>query len=148
MQQQVVEHGATAIFKPVRSGERLFSTLDVLLENADVLLALPDNTIYNSITIRNIMLSAYRAGIPFVGLSQSYVTAGAVGAVYSSPEQMADQVATSTLSFAHTGKLPESQYSRDFTISLNADVARSIGIELPSSSAVRQRMNSANGGAP
>lgn len=148
MQRQVSVRGATLIAKPVLSADNVFPHLEDLLENSDVLLALPNGTIYNNNNIRNILLSTYRSGIPFIGLSQSYVTAGALGAVFSSPEQMAGQANAAIHFFELTGKLPELQYPRDFTISLNTEVARSLGIELPSTNIVRQRMNSANRGAP
>jgi ABC-type uncharacterized transport system substrate-binding protein len=109
---------------------------------------LPDNTIYNGNSIRNILLSTYRSGIPFIGLSQSYVTAGALGAVFSTPEQMSDQVAGAVRGFARSKVLPEPQYPRDFSISLNTEIARSLGIKLQSAEAIRNLMKSANRGSP
>ena len=144
LQQLASEHGATLIAKQVLSAEKLFSALDDLLGSSDVLLALPDNTIYNSANIRNILLSSYRSNIPFVGMSQSYVTAGALGAVFSSPQQMSDQIAAAILSFVQARKLPGPQYPNDFTISVNPEVAKSLGIELPPTDAIRNRMHDAN----
>jgi len=141
MKRQASEHGSKLIAKPVISSDKLFSALEDLLENSDVLLGLPDNTIYNNITIRNILLGTYRSGIPFIGMSQSYVTAGALGAIFSSQEQISDQVAATILSFASSKELPEPQYSRDFTILLNNEVARSLNIELQSVDVIRRRMN-------
>jgi ABC-type uncharacterized transport system substrate-binding protein len=143
---QLSERDVTVITKPVSSAEKLFSSLDDLLDESDVLLAMPDNKIYNGINIRNILLSTYRAGIPFMGLSQSYVTAGALGAVFSTQEQIADQVAASILAFARSGSLSEPQYVHEFTIALNPEVARSLGIELPTPDLIRRKMNHANGG--
>ena len=147
LQQLASEHGAMLIAKQVLSAEKLFSTLDSLLESSDVLLALPDNTIYNSSNIRNILLSSYRLNIPFVGMSQSYVTAGALGAIFSSPQQISDQIAATIRSFAQTRKLPDPQYPDDFTISLNPEVAKSLGIELPPADVVRNRMRDMSRGA-
>jgi len=148
MRRQASDHGTKLIAKPVISSDKLFSALDDLLENSDVLLALPDNTIYNNLTIRNILLSTYRSGIPFIGMSQSYVTAGALGAVFSSQEQISDQVAATILAFASSKALPEPQYPRDFTILLNNEVARSLGIELQSTDEIRRRMSSSGKETP
>ena len=144
LQQLASEHGATLIAKQVLSAEKLFSILDSLLESSDVLLAMPDNTIYNSANIRNILLSSYRFNIPFIGMSQSYVTAGALGAIFSSPQQMSDQIAATILSFVQTRKLPDPQYPKDFTISLNPEVAKSLGIELPPADVIRNKMHEVN----
>jgi len=148
LRQHISERGATLIAKPVLSDEEVFSTLDDLLKSSDVLLALPDNTIYNTANIRNILLSSYRFDTPFIGLSQAYVTAGALGAIFSSPQQMSEQVVATILSFARSGKLPEPQYPHDFTISLNPEVARSLDIKLPATDVIRNKMNNASGGAP
>ena len=148
LRQRVSEHGATLVAKPVMSSEEIFSSLDELLESSDVLLALPDNTIYNSINIRDILLSSYRYNIPFIGISQAYVTAGALGAIFSSPQQLSDQITATIISFARTGKLPEPQYPRDFTIAVNPEVARSLDIELLPVDAIRSQMNVTNKGIP
>jgi len=126
----------------------LFHTLDDLLDSNDILLSLPDNLIYNSISIRNILLSCYRSEIPFIGLSQAYVNAGAIGAIFSSQQQLAEQIDEAIRFFSRNGKLAEPGYSHDFTISLNPEVARSMGIELSSPDDVRIIMSSVRRNAP
>ncbi len=144
--QQASERDAKLIAKPVLSADKLFSVLDEVLEKSDILLAVPDNKIYNNLNIRNILLSTYRSGIPFIGLSQSYVTAGALGAVFSTQEQIADQLAEAIVTFEASRILPEPRYAHEFTLALNPEVARSLGIELPKPDVIRQRMNHANRG--
>ena len=148
LRHHVSERGARLIGRSVSSAENIFPALDDLLGNSDALLALPDNMIYNNTNIRNILLSSYRSGVPFIGLSQAYVTAGALGAIFASQKQSADQIAETILSFARTGKLPEPQYSRDFTISLNPEVARSLGIELLPSDIIYNKMKYKSRSAP
>jgi ABC-type uncharacterized transport system substrate-binding protein len=148
LKRKVAERGSTLIAESVSSSEDVFASLNNVLEKCEVLLAAPDNTIYNNSNIRNILLSSYRHETPFIGLSQSYVTAGALGAIFTTPQQLSDQVAATITSFAHTGELPKLQYPREFTISLNPKVASSLGIELPSTEVIRNRMNSANRSAP
>ena len=148
MKQQASEHGTTLVAKQVSSPEEIFSSLNELLEKSDVLLALPDNTIYNSLNIRDILLSSYRSGIPFIGLSQAYVTAGALGAIFSSHQQLSEQISATIVSFEHTGKLPAPQYPHDFTIAVNPDVARSLDINLKASDVIRDQMDSTRKGIP
>jgi putative ABC transport system substrate-binding protein len=140
LQKQVSKRDIKLVAKRVLSEDGLFSALDELLASSDILLAVPDNMIYNSKNIRNILLSCYRSGIPFVGLSQAYVNAGAIGAVSTFQLQLADQIAESIRLFAHTGKLPKPSYSSEFTISLNPEVARSMGIKLPAADTVKSHM--------
>jgi len=108
----------------------LAGALSDLLRVSDVLLVLPDNNIYRSDTIRNILLETYRAQVPVVGLSASYVRAGALCAIYSTPQQIAYQAAEAIEDFADTGRLPAPQYTKEFDISVNTQVARSLGVPI------------------
>lgn len=143
LSRQAVSQGGSLVALPVQSTEKLFPSLESVLEKSDLLLAIPDNAIYNSGSIRNILLTSYRKGIPLVGLSQSYVNAGALCAVFSTTEQMAEQAGSAVVSFAQNRQLPATQYPADFTIAVNQQVARSMGIELPSPEIIRSQMGRA-----
>ena len=108
----------------------LFDALEEVLAKSDVLLVLPDIEIYNAGTIRNILLAAYRKQVPLIGISQSYVKAGALCAIYSTPAQIAQQAAEAVGQFAASGKLPPSQYPKEFEVSVNAQVARSLDLPI------------------
>lgn len=116
----------------------LAGALSDLLQDSDVLLVLPDNNVYRSDTIRNILLETYRAKVPMVGISANYVRAGALCAIYSTPQQIAYQAAEAIEEFAGTGRLPAPQYTKEFEISVNTQVARSLGV--PVKDAVQLRV--------
>jgi putative ABC transport system substrate-binding protein len=137
----IAHRGGSLIARPVRFAENLYSNLESVLNDSDVLLAIPDSAIYSSNNIRNILLTSYRYHIPLIGLSQSYVNAGALCAIFSTPEQLAEQASLAAILFARTGQLPDSQYPAAFTIAVNQQVARSLGIELPPPEAIRNQMD-------
>jgi len=112
------------------SSESLFLDLEALLEKSDVLLTIPDATIYNPLSMRNILLTTYRYKIPVIGLSAAYVKAGVLSAVFSSPDQIAVQAVKLATGYSENGELPPSQYPVDFYVSSNLQVARSLGIQL------------------
>lgn len=124
----------------VRTPDTLFETLDGVLEKSDALLVLPDASIYNAGSIRNILLTSYRRRIPLLGVSAGLVRAGAYGAVYSTPEQLARQAAAMVANFAATGRLPDNQYPQQFEILLNSQVARSLGLDRVDERAVRAEL--------
>jgi ABC-type uncharacterized transport system substrate-binding protein len=140
LRQQVEKRGGSLVAKQVDSAEKLFSSLESILDGSDLLLAIPDSAIYNSSNIRNILLASYRKGIPLIGLSQSYVSAGALCAVFSTIEQMAEQASAAVGSYAKNRRLPAPQYPVDFTIAVNYQVARSLGIELPPLEQIRSQI--------
>jgi len=132
--------------KSLRPAENLFAALDNILNSSDVLLVIPDSEIYSSSNVRNILLASYRQKVPLVGISQAYVNAGALCAIFSTPEQLAEQVVETIISFASGRQLPEPQYPESFSIGINQQVARSLGIEMASPDAIRERMNKAGEG--
>ena len=148
LRKQVAKRDVRLTAKLVSSEDMLFSTLDDVLNNSDILLSLPDTMIYNSTSIRNILLSCYRSAIPFIGLSQAYVNAGAIGAIFSSQQQLSEQATEAIHLFLQNGNLPKPEYSHDFTISLNSEVARSLDIQLPSPEIVRSIMSSVDRSIP
>jgi ABC-type uncharacterized transport system substrate-binding protein len=143
LRKNVAARGGALIAQPVRSTDELFEKLESVLAGSDVLLAIPDSAIYSNSNIRNILLTSYRHGVPLIGISQAYVNAGALGAIFSTPEQLAVQAGATVISFAQTKQLPEPQYPAAFTIAVNQQVARSLGIAVPSQEEIRNRMDKA-----
>jgi len=132
--------------KSVSSAKTLFATLENILNSSDVLLVIPDSEIYSSSNVRNILLASYRQRVPLIGVSQAYVNAGALCAIFSTPEQLAEQVAKAIISFSRGRQLPGPQYPESFSIGINNQVARSLGIEMASPDAIRKRMEKAGEG--
>lgn len=132
--------------KSVHSAGTLFATLKNILDSSDVLLVIPDSEIYSSSNVRNILLASYREKVPLIGISQAYVNTGALCAIFSTPEQLAEQTAEAIVSFASDRQLPEPQHPESFSIGINQQVARSLGIEMASPDVIRERMKKAGEG--
>lgn len=97
---------------------------------AEVLLALPDSTVYNPENIRNILLSTYRRKQAVIGFSADMVKVGALASTYSEVEDINAQVAELAAGFAASGRLPPPQFPRYFRTAINEGVARSLDIEV------------------
>ena len=145
LRELVKGQSATLFVNPLRHDGDLFVALETVLENSEVLLGVPDGVIYNSNNIRNILLSSYRRGIPLIGFSQGYVRAGALYALYSTPQQLAAQASDLCVLFAKTGKLPDAQYPSLYTISVNQEVARTLGIVIRSAEALQLQLERSKG---
>lgn len=139
------QQGGTLVSRALHSKESLFADLDELLSESDVLLAIPDSAVYTGNTIRNILLSSYRRGIPMVGFSSSYVKAGALCAIFSTPEQLALQTAEMVLTFLRTARLPDSQYPTRYTVAVNQEVARTLGIAIKSGDELHTQLGRSSG---
>jgi hypothetical protein len=106
------------------------------IDQADVLLALPDSAVYNNENFRNILLSTYRRKQGVIGFSGDMVKAGALATTYSDIEDIDAQVAEIAASYVAGGELPAPQFPRYFRTAVNEGVAGSLEVSL--SDAVRR----------
>lgn len=108
------------------------------LRGAQVLLAVPDSTLYTPDTLRALLESTYRRGMPVVGFSSATVAAGTLATAYCAVDDVvADLVelieGTGVLGSA---PLPEPRFPQYWRVVVNESVARSLGV--PMSDRVRQ----------
>jgi len=108
----------------------LYAGLKAAMDGADVILAIADPLVYNANTISNILLASYRAKIPLVGFSPAYTSAGALLSLYSTPEQLGNQVGMMARSLLSGAETPMVQYPLYFSLSVNERVARSLSLSL------------------
>jgi putative ABC transport system substrate-binding protein len=134
------EHGLRLLTSRANTADGLFAALQKLMGDIDVLLAAPDPVIYNSTTIQSILLTTYRAQIPLIGFSPAYAKAGALLALYSSPAQLGAQTGEIARGVLAGRPLPQAQPPRDFAVSGNAHVARSLGLHLEDDAQLTDRL--------
>lgn len=131
LERELHNRGLRLVVAPeVRTTDDIYPALKAALDEADVILALPDSDIYQSANLQNILLTAYRARKPLVGFSAAQVRAGAALAVYSTPIQVAGRAAEMVRGWLAGRGLPGVQAPRDFSVAVNARVANSLGLHL------------------
>jgi len=140
MRKMAAEKGLSLITQRVDE-DQFYSALEEVLSASDLLMAMPGGVIYNSSNIRNILLTSYNHSVPLIGLSKHYVRAGALSAILTTPEQLANQTAEAILSFRHKKQLASPQYPIDFEIKFNREVGRSLGISFPSKVVIRTHLS-------
>lgn len=116
----------------------LLGALNVLLPRINVLLAVPDSSIYKRDNIKAILVTSYRHQRPVVAYSAAFVKAGALAALYTTPTQIAGQTVEMIL-----GATPLPAGAIDpsmFAISINKNVAHALGLDVPDEIAIRQGM--------
>ncbi len=111
--------------------DRLDDTLNRVLANNNLLLAIPDPKIFNNQNVQYLFLNTYRHKVPILGFSAPYVKAGALAAVFSTPEQIGKDLAEIILDWQTSGYPPaklRSSYPKSFTVKVNHQVARSLNL--------------------
>jgi len=103
------------------------SLIRLLSRNVEAIYAVPNRSIYNPrkpIILTNVMLTAYKNGIPFVGFSEDFVRAGAVASIFYNPQHVAGRTSEILNKLRHTTKPIEPSRPRNFNIVVNQRVAR------------------------
>lgn len=124
----IVPDGTSVLRFSYRPDISLSSQISNAIEHADALVALPEHGIFNSSSLRTVLLTAYGYAKPVVGYSRSYVKAGALITTYSTPIQIMRQVLelwpelkSDDFATVHMPKY--------FSIETNGSVARSLGLK-------------------
>jgi ABC-type uncharacterized transport system substrate-binding protein len=114
-------------------GQNLTDTVKLALNDSDVLLALPDKNVYNSRSVKNILLTSYRNRKPVIGFSNSFVNAGALAAIYSNADQIADTANNLIDKYYKQNKMftQKINFPENFDISTNQQVFRALNLPTP-----------------
>lgn len=129
----------------IADGKQLIGALQSLLDKAGALLPLPDGMVSSPGAARTILLTSYRYRRPIFAFSSAYVTAGALAAVFSTPEHIANDVADLLgADRVRAGRVEELasgfRYPERFDVAVNRTVARALGISVPDDQALRERV--------
>jgi ABC-type uncharacterized transport system substrate-binding protein len=110
------------------------------LSESEVFLALPDPSVINASTAQNVLITAFRSQVPVVGYTASYVKAGALAAVYSTPQQIGQEAGQIAKVYQRTSTLPAPKHPRFFSVGVNATLMRSLGMPAADEQALEQRL--------
>jgi ABC-type uncharacterized transport system substrate-binding protein len=125
-----VEQGVQLNAYRANGESSLYPALQRLLEENEVLLAIPDAAVFNGGSIQNVLLASYRQKVPMMGFSPAYVRAGALLALYSTPAQLSTQTVRVVRGMLAGSGVPPVQGPMDFVVGVNANVSRSLGYRL------------------
>ena len=131
----------------VNHEQDIVNMLEQLLKRVDVVLAAPDPVIYNPGTVKHILLTTYRYKKPLVAFSPGYVKAGAIAAIYSSPEDVANDLGKwVNASWSVFATLPVTPLQpQSYSIELNEWVAKSLNVDMPDMYVLRQVIDGGGG---
>lgn len=130
------------VWQELAPDARLIGPLEQILANADLLLAVPDPQVFNRNTAQSLFLTSYRYRVPVLGYSQSLTRAGALLSLHSSPAHIGRQAAEWINQALNAGpvRLPPPAHPAYFDVSINEQVARSLGFVLPPEAVLEQQL--------
>ena len=137
--------GLTIVAQRAARETELYPVLQSVLRASDVLLALPDPYIINVASAQNLLLTSFRFRVPVVGHSAAYVRAGAIAAVYSTPRQIGLETGQIVRQVLRGSPMPGPKYPRHFTVSINRQMADSLGYDIADTAAITRRLQQLEG---
>lgn len=105
-----------------------------------VLLILPDANVLNSGTIRPLIMASYQRDIPLVTYAENLVKAGAVMSVHVDVATQAQESLRRTNSWLDSRSWKGADYSEQFDIAINYQLARAMRLNLPAERTVLEMM--------
>jgi hypothetical protein len=122
----------------VEEPKHISLSLKAVLEESDVILALPDPAVYYGSSLQYILLTTYRARVPLAAYSQAFVKSGAVLGLYSTPTQMALRATEMIHAWQGGRVLQPVQFPRGFIVETNPKVAASLGLSIDDASSITE----------
>lgn len=137
------ETGLEARIHAFNNREQVFSGLNQLAREVDVLLLLPDPQVVSGEILRALFLQAYRQRLPIVAYASSLVQAGATLGLFATPAQLGSEAGMwirEMLAGKGAGKAM-TRYPQLYTVEINRNVARTLELSLPSVESLNTRLN-------
>lgn len=134
------DRGLLLVTGTVMRPDTMYASLRAVLAESEVLLVLPDSTVAAPSGVQNMLITAYRQRVPVVTYSPALVKAGATLGLYASPAQVGRQVANMLKAPIQTSNWPAPRTADGYTVAVNEQVARSLGLDVPEVSALTEAL--------
>jgi len=124
--------GLQLIPLPVTHANDLVSQTDTLSKDVDVLWSVADSTVFSNHGLKHILLETLRQRVPFVGLSPTFVKAGALLAFSTNYRDLGNQAAQQSLEILDGGSvnLVPMTAPRRVKLSINMNTARRMRVDI------------------
>ncbi len=140
------EHRLTLQMIHVQPDDNVAKAIKRLVRDSDVILALPDPLALSPQNAKWLLYMAYQRGIPVIGYSHALAKAGALAALYTTPQQIGRETAEFLNRYGEDGSFPAGMHTaRYFKLALNPWVARSLHINVPEEKELSRRLHRQEG---
>ena len=138
--------GMESEFVIVGAKDNPIAKIEPLMRNIDVFIPVPDSRLMNIATAKWILHLSYRHKVPVIAFSRTYVKAGALAAIYSSPQNVAMQAVKWIADYAtDTGEVGQAHPPEYYSMHFNYSVAASLDVPIKTEQFYRQRLQGGGG---
>jgi len=125
--------GPAIVIESVGDPDETALAFERVMDESDALLALPDPLLLNPNNTKWLLYMALNRNLPVFGYSAAATRAGALASVFSTPQQVGQQLGRTLLDWSRNGSLPAKRviHPEDYQVETNPSVARRLGIRPP-----------------
>ena len=128
---QLRDAGLTPKILSIATKDNPIHKIDPVMKVADVFIPVADSHLINVTTAKWILQLSYKYRVPVIGFSNNYVDAGALAAVYSSPDNVAKQTAEIIIEILEDDYQNNKIHSPKYcTLKFNKNVAWHLGMKI------------------
>ncbi len=140
--------GLTPYFALISAEKNPIEVIEPVIKKSDFFIVLPDQQLINRTTAKWVLQLGYLHKTPVIAYSNKYVQAGALAAVFSSPEDIATSIVHTIQGHSPVNENYNPYFPSIFSIASNKSVARSLKIPLLDMKTYRQQINKIEQRAP
>jgi putative ABC transport system substrate-binding protein len=129
LEARVRKQGFTPSIVNCEGAAHLLKAVASVKGTVDLLLCFPDPDLYNSVTIKPLILASLEDRLPVIGFSPAFVRAGAAAGIYPDYREMGRQTAALALRLLRGEDRAVVEEPAKLHISVNQRVARLLGVE-------------------
>lgn len=101
--------------------------------NGQAVVLLPDKTIYNRFTLKQILLAGYMNQLALVGYSRSLSKSGAAASIITDLEPYLLETASHITQIIASGTLPGNRFPQDWKVILNSEISDTLNLQIDKS---------------
>ena len=149
LRRAVQRSGMELVYAGLTSDDNPIGVLTPLVQKTDLFITVADRAVFNKSVAKWLLYLSFRQKVSVIGFSQSYVKAGALAAVYSSPENIGHhgaELLTLLLSSKEDAPMEaenwRTHYPKYYTLEVNREVAKALNVTVPELSSLYQEFQS------
>jgi putative ABC transport system substrate-binding protein len=133
LQARAQQLGFTVRIAESRGAAQLLAALASLRNHADLVWCLPDGVLYNSTTVKPLILASLDERLPLIGFSESFVKAGAAIGIYPDFREVGVQAGEAARQLLDGQAVRQSEGPRRLKVVVNPSVLRLFGLRCANS---------------
>jgi len=133
LQARAQQLGFTVRIAESKGAAQLLAALASLRNHADLVWCLPDGALYNSTTVKPLILASLDERLPLIGFSESFVKAGAAVGIYPDFREVGVQAGEAARQLLDGQAARQSEGPRRLKVVVNPSVLRLFGLRCANS---------------